>query len=239
MKSWIGSLLAGLLFLPNLRAAPVIDQEYLVSNATGYILDYPGDCIAQTFTVRNSGRLVSLGVQVSKSGYPWEEPVTADLVVRLVRTTPTGVPDVRHVLASNTISRFDVPDELPSDAVLNMDLADDGIHVQQGDILAIAISSNHAYYSHPNHTQYVWHGRTHNPHPGGAFYIYSPALFGPEPHLVMDRFPSPTRDMGFRILIEVPEPTPTIILAFGVMFAGTLLSRRSIRSTAITARKLI
>ena len=188
----------------------VVDQENIGSCCGGYVLDYPGDYIAQTFTANNTGLLVGVGVQVSISGYANYAPVTDDLHVTLMRTDASGAPAIGEILASQVISRYDLPERIDNDPMFDLDFSYAGLNVHAGDILAIALSSNHTYYSYPNnYKQFLWRTTFWNPHPGGAFYIYSPPLYGPTPHLVSDYVepPNNTRDMGFRVLIDTPEPS--------------------------------
>jgi hypothetical protein len=48
------------------RAEVVLDQEYVVGypGALNYTLDYPGDYLAQTFTVRHSERVLKFRIGV-------------------------------------------------------------------------------------------------------------------------------------------------------------------------------
>lgn len=228
MKFWRISILIAFLSTPA-SAEVVVDQEFLTGPNFGYVLDYPGDYIAQTFSVQNSGQLAGIGVQVSISRSRGQLPPEDDLHVRLVRTDSFGAPAISDVLASYTIDRFAVPDPLPADQVLMADLTGLHLHVQAGDVLAIALSSNQTWYSNNNRKNYRWHMMTWNPHPGGAFYIYSPYIYGATPHLVNDRFDPPrnTRDMGFRVLINaVPEPASIVLGALGFLGIGSIQLRR-------------
>lgn len=212
MKNRIPVMLLACLITRVASATVIVDQQYLTNNPA-YILDYPEDYAAQTFTIHNSGQLVGIGLQVSLWSYSNDKPVTDDLLVRLIRTDAFGVPSINDVLASHTIDRNDVPFWLGYSVdtpVLEIDLADQGIHVEAGDGLAIAISSNHTFFSHsPFHYQdYAWHGQPFDPYPGGDFYVYSPRQYGPEPFKMADLLPPPnTRDMAFRVLIDTPEPS--------------------------------
>jgi hypothetical protein len=219
MKSCIYGILAAFLFVSNACGQVVVDQEYLGNYSTGYYLDYPGDYMAQTFTVRNSGQLLGLGIQVGLLGYPNYAPPIDDLHVRLVRTDASGVPAVDQVLASGSYTWQEVPDfSYHPDYYLGFDLTSSSLAVSAGDILAIVLSSNQTAFSGPgntyleNHFNYTWHGMFQDPFPGGAFYLYSPRQFGPAPHLKIDHYDPPSsRDMGFRVLVNVPEP-PTLTM---------------------------
>jgi hypothetical protein len=204
----------------------IVDQENIGSCCFGSSLDYPGDYMIQTFTVNNSGQLAGVGVQVSIWGATGDAPVTDDLHVTLMRTDSSGVPAIGEVLTSRVISRYDVPGWSDKVPMLDIDVSSIGLDVQAGDVLAIALSSNHTYSNYPrNYRDFVWHAMPWNPHPGGAFYRYIPAEYGPTPHLVSDRYEPPgnTRDMGFRVLINVPEP---LSLATIVPLLAMLFQRR-------------
>jgi hypothetical protein len=228
MKNWIKSLLLVCSFASPLWGEIVVDQQFLTSKPR-YILDYPGDYIAQTFTVRNTGKVVGIGIQVSVRGYQNYKPVTDDLLVRLVRADVSGVPAIDEVLASQTVPRSQVRRSLPADELIELDVRNANALVHKGDILAIALSSNHTYYAHPyNYLDYVWHGEFYDAHPGGDFYIYSPNIYGLEPRKVVDRRSPPnSSDMAFRITINrVPEPASIVLGAFGFLGFGTVRFRR-------------
>ena len=209
MKGWRASLLLMCWLVPAAGAESVVDQEFLAGYGAGSILDDPGDYIAQTFTSRHSGQIVSVGVEVSQSGHGDDTPISDDLFVRLIRTDSLGVPDINDILATSTISRFDVPVSSPTNGFLEVDLRDWDVPVKAGDVLAIALSSDHTYDSHPDSFPYVWHERFLNPHPDGEFYIYSPTIYGSAPYLVTVNNLDPsehTLDLGFRVITNVPEP---------------------------------
>src|SRR4029078_6020068 len=195
------------LISPVASATVIVDQQYLTNNPA-YILDYPEDYAAQTFTIHNSGQLVGIGLQVSLWPRSSDKPVTDDLLVRLIHTDAFGVPSINDVLASHVIDRNEVPFWIGYSVdtpVLNIDLSDQDIHVEAGDGLAIAISSNHTFFSHTSfgYQDYAWHGGFYDPYPGGDFYLYSPRQFGPLPWKFADLIPPPnTRDMAFRVLID-------------------------------------
>jgi hypothetical protein len=221
VKSYLLGALVVFLFVSGLHGQAVVDQEYLGNYSTGYYLDYSGDYMAQTFTVRNSGQLVGLGIQVGLYGYPNYAPPIDDLHVRLVRTDASGVPAVDQVLASGSYTWHEVPDfSYHPDYYLGFDLTSSNVAVSAGDVLAIVLSSNQTAYSGPgntyleNHFNYTWHGMFQDPFPGGAFYLYSPRQFGPAPHLKIDNYDPPSsRDMGFRVLVNVPEPSTLAMIA--------------------------
>jgi hypothetical protein len=217
------------------QAEVVLDQEYVGSCCWGYILDYPEDYIAQTFTVGHSGQLVSVGVQVVLSGSANYKPVTDDLDVALMRTNALGYPVIDQVIASRTISRYGVPKDSNA-PMIDVDFSAANLQVYAGEVLAIALNSDHTYYPFQpagGFYQYSWHSWIRNPHPGGEFYIYSPRLWGPEPHLVRDYSAPPdnTRDMGFRVHINVvPEPN-AVTAMLGALVCFGLQRRRASRES--------
>jgi hypothetical protein len=212
-------------------AEVIVDQEHFIGVYWGYILDYPGDYIAQTFTVRNTGQLTGIGVQVVRTHSSGLRPVTDDLLVRLIRTDSSGVPMIDEVLASHEILRSQIPIRSDFNPMLEIDLSSLNLRVEEGERLAIAISSDHTYYAYqPNYLQYSWVSTIQDPHPGGEFFIYSPLLYGPIPHLVSDQLPRPTRDMGFRVLVDaVPEPSSIALVLIGVVSVGRLRVREPSR----------
>jgi hypothetical protein len=208
-------LLISLVFVRQTQADVIIDQEvrtYPDSGYIGYILDYPGDYLAQTFTARHSGQLAGVGIQVSLNGidHPPYPPPIDDLHLRIVRTDSAGVPMINEVLAEATIDRFSLQPSIdPGEFV-------DVVQVTAGDVLAITFSSDQTYYVEPHvGTDYIWYRSPRNEISGGEFYIYSPSIFGPEPfknHYVSgdDR----TIDAGFRVIIDViPEPASISLAA--------------------------
>lgn len=196
----ISQLLVCLLCLSASAASTdvVVDQQYVAPSTIGYALDYPGDYMAQTFTVHNSGQLVGIGVQVSISGSPSSrDGITDDLHLKLIRTDSSGVPTIGDVLASHTISRFDVPFWSSSVPILNVDLTGDNLQVHLGDVLAIALSSDYTYYSHSENRNYDWNTSIFDQIPGGLFFVYSPRVFGPTPFYKWNTSdPTVTRDAG-------------------------------------------
>jgi hypothetical protein len=234
MNKWIAFFLLIVCLCPvTAQAEVVLDQEYVGSCCWGYILDYPEDYIAQTFTVGHSGQLVSVGVQVVLSGSSNYKPVTDDLDVSLMRTYALGYPVIGEVIASRTISRYDVPYDSNA-PMIDVDFSAANLQVNAGEVLAIALNSDHTYYAYTGgFYQYSWHSWIRNPHPGGEFYIYSPRLWGPEPHLVRDGGAPPdnTRDMGFRVHINVvPEPNAVTAMLGALVGFGLQRSRASRKS---------
>lgn len=226
-------------------ASPIIlDQEFPSFSSAGYSLDYPGDAMAQTFTVGTSGRLHSIGIRVEVSGIAYRTPPVDDLHVSLLETDESGAPDFSRVLAARDYSWSEVPNYPWFDVdYLNFDLSTQNIRVSSGDRLAIALSSDQAAYLPSgktllnNSSNYSWATTFGDAYPGGDFYVYSPILFGSNPYKFIDRwrnplspyYPESTRDMGFKVLIAVPEP-PSIVPFATILLAmlwqrcrGTLL----------------
>jgi hypothetical protein len=200
-------------------AAPssFVDQMHVVTAdaaPTNYYLDYPGDHMEQTFTVRHSGRLAGVGVQVSllpdfRGGV---QPPIDDLHLKVTRVGSNGFALVDQVVAEATIRPESLPitRSLEIGPLTDVDLTSWDVPVTSGDRLAIVLSSNQTDHSGPERgTNYLWFMSHFNPHPGGECSIYSPRLYGPLP--LRDRWlgeGEPTVDAGFRVfLTPVPEPT--------------------------------
>jgi hypothetical protein len=194
----------------------IVDQENIGHCCITTFVSYPGEYLAQTFTVNNGGQLMAVGIQVATVGYDFYKPVTDDLYVTLMRTDPSGIPAIGAILASRVVSRFAVPRWSSNTPILDVDFSDVSLDVHVGDVLAIALTSNHTSSDYPsNYLRYGWHTGIMNPHPGGALYGYSPRDGDHTFQLVTFSFPPPndTVDMGFRVLINVPEPSSLAIMA--------------------------
>jgi hypothetical protein len=138
------------------------------------------------------------------------------------------------VLASRDYSWWEVPYyPFIYDRYVDFDVSSWNIQVAEGDVLAIALSSDQAAYlpsgkkSLNDNRNYDWWTSAGDRHPGGDFYLYSPILFGPKPHKFVDRWRDPTwplfpespRDMGFRVMILVPEAASILqVLVVGIVF---------------------
>jgi hypothetical protein len=249
MKVAAAIFLFPLLLATTAQATPevVLDQEFPGFNWIAYYLDYPGDYMAQTFTVRHTGRLQSIGIAVELGGYSDDKPPVDDLHVRLVNTDEAGAPNIDSILASRDYSWREIP-RYPFlfDRYVDFDVSSWNIQVAEGDVLAIALSSDQAAYIPPgkgnlnDNRNYDWWTSAGDRHPGGDFYLYSPILFGPKPHKFIDKwrdpawplYPESPRDMGFRVLVVIPEPA-SILQAFVVGIAFPIvpvrIRRRSTR----------
>jgi len=173
----LGSAVLMLISSSMTSAAVILDQEVVTNPDTGYlgyILDYPGDFLAQTFTMRHSGMLKSVGVQVSideNANWPYSPP-SDDLHLRIVRTTPAGVPIFDGILAEETIDRFSLPRSYRPGPFANVDLSNWQVNVRAGEVLAITLHSNQAYYTDPDGSNYIWYRSPRSTLPGGEFFIY-------------------------------------------------------------------
>ncbi len=192
-------------------AGVIVDQEYAVPPGIGdlqYFLDYPGDHMAQTFTVAHSGKLTGVGVQVSLTVSPLLlRPPIDDLHVKVVRTDPAGFALISDVLAEGTISYLDLPLDHPFEPaqITDVDLTSWHAQVTAGEKLAIALSSAQTNHSGPSSgANYLLWWALYNPHPGGEFSVYSPQLYGPTPlRDWLRNHPNPTVDTGFRVYVNV------------------------------------
>jgi hypothetical protein len=209
-------------------ANPVIDQEYVGPSTVGYILDYPGDYMAQTFTARNTGQITSVALQLTLSG---QSAVTDNLHFKLTRTNPAGDPVPTDVLATHDIRPFDLSHEIAGLPMYEIDLRNLNVQVQSGDVLALTLSSNHAYYTQGG-MQYVWkQSGGFDRIAGGKFFVYSPKVFGPRWfYQWITNDPTRSSDAGYRIMIDaVPEPSSIFLGLLGIIaFLG--LPHRGIRA---------
>lgn len=204
-------------------AEVIVDQEFKLPENTGinYMIDYPGDYLAQTFTVRNTGLLAGVGVQASVTA---RGQFVDDLHIRVTRIDEDGYPLPNEVLAAGSLA----PDELPvahyrsPATITDVDLSSWQVPVTAGDRLAILFRTDHTYYNPVDHRpiggpMYAWFRQLHNPHPGGEYMDYSPQLYGPTPlRNIWLGGGDPTLDAGFRVYVDViPEPS-SLLLACGL-----------------------
>jgi hypothetical protein len=214
----------------------ILDQENVVLpdvSHLSYFLDYPGDYMAQSFTLNHSGELVGVGIQVSllTDAFGSSEPPIDDLHLKILRTGQDGFPIFSEVLAQATITASALPVASPFQPgpITDVDLASWHVHVSAGDRLAIALTSEQSYNSGSrNGTNYDWWWTLYNPHAGGEFSIYSPKVYGPTPHRDLwlgdgDH----TVDAGFRAFVSVvPEPRSIITTALGSILILGVVRRR-------------
>lgn len=233
MKCYATCLVLLLVGVQAANAEVVLDQEFKQPPRAGinYYHDYPGDYLAQTFTVQNTGRLTGIGVQAAKSA---AGQFVDDLHVRVTRVDQAGYPLANSVLAAGVIQSSELPIAPSTNpaTITDVDLSSWNASVSAGDRLAILLSSDHAYYSPEQGPHYLWFYALHNPHPGGEFSIYSPQLYGPTP--LRDIWlggGDKTVDAGFRVYVDlVPEPGSALLLAWMVALCG--VARRRIPSGA-------
>jgi hypothetical protein len=188
-------------------AQVIVDQEFVAPTNVGYFLDYPGDYMAQTFTVRNSGRLVQLAVQVVNRGGPVQ--VIDDLYMKLVRTDSAGSPVISDVLSSRTISRFAVPTSDSPVSMIPIDLTSDNLQMHVGDVLAITLSSNNTD-ANAGDGQYVWKEDFFDRISGGnsSFIHLASSVQRPFINGIRQTQPSPT--MPVIVFLSNPCPNPPL-----------------------------
>jgi hypothetical protein len=209
--------------IPIAQAEVVLDQEYVVgsSGSLNYYLDYPGDHLAQTFTVGNSGTLTGIGVQVSLTVFDrfhYVAPID-DLHISVVQVDENGFALVNEVLAKGTIvpSSLQLTQTTPGRMTV-VDVSSWNAKVSAGDQLAIAFASGQTDHSGPEQAaNYMWFRSTRDVHPDGQFSIYSPKLYGATPLWDFRLGPEvSTSDAGFSVYIDVvPEMSIPAILIFG------------------------
>jgi hypothetical protein len=234
MRKLCCCLLVVATWAPAAIAGVVVDQEYVVPSSAGglqYYLDYPGDHMAQTFTVAHSGELTGVGVQVSLTLSPLgSQPPIDDLHVKVVRTDAEGFALINDVLAEGTISPTSLPFGPMRPPITVVDLTSWDAQVSAGEKLAIALTSAQTDHSGPSHgTDYLWWWSLYNPHPGGEFSVYSPQLYGPTPLRDWLRHSdNPTVDAGFRVYVNVvPEPASIVVALTLALCAGFARRRQN------------
>ena len=225
-------MLAWLLSGSAATAQTIVDQEFLGWTFASNYLDYPGDFMAQTFTVRNAGQIVEVGVQVRLTNTSGNVlPPLDDLTVQLLRTDPSGAPNAAEVLATRDFTWQEVQSSFDAaEPYLPFDVSAWNVPVSAGEVLAIALSSDQSAYDSAGlpvtgHHNYYWSTAFNDQFPGGEFWLYSPVLYGPAPWKFEDLSPPPTRDMGYRVLVSLPEPTGLFLAACAVTSLAVLQRR--------------
>ncbi|MEM8943644.1 MAG: hypothetical protein AAGD11_00560 [Planctomycetota bacterium] len=201
------ALIAVLALLTNSgRAMLVLDQEldaFARSDDPSEPLEGPnidaGQFPLQTFTVGVGGTLDSIDVQVQHSfaGMP-----TSALVLTLRSTLPDGAPDRTQDLGSvslpaGSISAFT---DFRSGPFATFDVSGLSISVSAGDVLAFELSS-----ATPDSIPYFVYDSQSDIYAGGSEYLFDPddgAFF------------SVSRDLGFRTLVAIPEPSALLCVGF-------------------------
>jgi hypothetical protein len=186
----------------------VVDQEHVGPTTVAYSFDYPGDYMAQTFTLRNSGQLTSIGLQISQPNAPYP---TSPLQLQLTRTNSAGEPDIANVLATSSISPSVVTHDYSGLPMIDVDLRSQHVQVQSGDQLAIVVSSSDLHY---DWSQSLWFDES----AGGKFFVYSPKTFGARWFYQWNTTdPTATADAGYRITIDtVPEPSAILLATLAI-----------------------
>lgn len=226
----LAAALIGLLTCPA-AADVIVDQEYVASANKSYTPDYPGDYMAQTFTVRNDGQLTSVGLQLYFRDYyqpPNYYAVTDDWHFHLTRTNTAGEPILDNPLATYSIAAITLPQSYDALPMREIDLANQHIQVHAGDVLALVLSSNYTYYSHTGNQDYGWNNSFSDAISGGRFYLYAPKVFGAR-WFYQWRLDDPTQswDAGYRITINtIPEPSTVFLTTLAIVAPITTRRRR-------------
>jgi hypothetical protein len=225
-------------FLVCLAASPaaayvVVDQEYVGPSASAYSLDYPGDYMAQTFTARNTGQIVSIALQVSfHTFFGQPTPATDNLHFKLTQTNAVSEPVLSNVLAAYDVGPQDLTTDFAGIPMVEIDLRNQHVEVEAGDVLAMVVTSNYTAYSHSEHQNYDWNFSGYfDQIAGGKFFVYSPQVFSPRWFYQWNNTdPTLTGDAGYRITIDtVPEPSSVFLGVLGTLiFIG--LSHRGPRT---------
>lgn len=211
-----------------LEAAPILDQQYLVSPLGAFAViegtntDFRVE-EAQTFTAGLSGLLHSVEIQVARNSAS-----TIDDLLLDIRGTSGGAPleSDGSALASVAIPASSVPIGSSSAAFISVDVSSFGIFVSPGDELAIVLQTLSPF-------GYAWPVKTFGSplYPGGARYVRGPLIGLPTWTF------QATHDQAFRTFVDteilpaVPEPSSFGLLATGVL-ALSVYRRRQKRPFA-------
>ena len=172
----------------------------------------------QTFTVGVGGTLARLDLQVQQGDAP--SVPTDSLVVTLLRTS-NGIPDLNQELGSVSLPAAGIPpyDNFASGEFVQFDISKLNLAVSPGDVLSFAVSYPSAAGSY-----FVYDSET-DIYSGGTSFTYGP----------LDGFFGETspRDLGFRTLVAIPEPTSLVWL---VPLAIGCARRRSARASSADSR---
>jgi hypothetical protein len=218
-KGWKSSVVLILLLcgVHHAGAVPVLDQSFEPQNPLLLLGTASEGNSAQTFTVGITGVLSQVDVLIEQNG-PFPE-------LRLdVRPTVDGLPieDDNAALASVTVPLAAIP--FPR-AFLSFDVSSFGIHVSQGELLAIVLTGNARWYGvAPGIGTPAVEGLApvaDDPYPGGAAYFRGP------PGAPTFSLPGGGRlvaDLGFRTFVDV-VPEPTTFMLFGIGVVGLVLGR--------------
>jgi hypothetical protein len=165
---------------------------------------------AQTFTAGLAGRL-SVHLAVTRGA----NDVTQPLLVEIRKTSggvPLESPSGPDDLGSVTIPAASIPvysiqttppqPPLTPQALIDIDLSSQMIHVNAGEVLAITLSSDD-----PLNQAYQWDAVPSGSYSGGGAFIRLSGGWMIEGN--------GTRDFRFRTLVEIPEPTSLALIVVG------------------------
>ena len=190
MKLKIIGAIVILLIAPRCYANPILDQSYF-GPYRNFV--YSGCCdAAQTFTVGLAGTLA----QVSLDLYDLYPGLHGGPTLQILPTF-SGVPSGNPLDVLATIS---LP-EVSSSQLLAVDVSSFNIHVNVGDVLAIAIDASFDWIAGSD---------TLGPmYPGGMAYTrgLDQTVWSPIPSL----------DLGFQTFVSVPEPAAVWLLGLGML----------------------
>jgi hypothetical protein len=219
-KGWKSSVVLTLLLcgVHHAGAVPVLDQSFQPQNPLLLLGTASEGNSAQTFTVGITGILSQVDVLVEQNG-PFPE-------LRLdVRPTVQGLPmeDDNAALASVTVPLAAIP--FPR-AFLSFDVSSFGIHVSEGELLAIVLTGNARWYGVAPGigTPIVVEALAplaDDPYPRGAAYFRGPPG---APTFGLPGGGSLVADLGFRTFVDV-VPEPTTLMLFGIGVLGLMLGR--------------
>lgn len=199
-----------------------LDQSNIPTQPRGGAAIYSDFSRAQTFTVGLTGLLDRIELQVWRPGNP-----TAPLNVAMRTLMPSGAPDTtaQGLLVSFEIPAAEIPTVAHTPNYIGIDFGAKSFHVDQGDQLAIVVTSN----TGNSPAWYGW-GFTRSPDPpylGGGSYLRTAVAY----NLDTEKY------QAFRTFVSVPEPSTCALAsaAFGLL-VFTRRKRNASRPVAAASR---
>jgi hypothetical protein len=206
-----------LLSCSNAALADLIDQSYIESNdSVGFIGSGGSDNLerAQTFTVGLTGQLTRVKVAVTRGVETVDLPLFVD-----IREVSSGVPTDPNS-GANVLGTVEVPaatfpvyptpfpgPPIVPQALIEVDFSSFDIDVTAGEVLAIALRTNHSL-----DRAYQWDTVQASTYPGGAAF----RRFNNGGSWTVQE----TNDYRFQTFVNVvPEPTGLLLIIAGMLFA--------------------
>ena len=203
----------------------VVDQISDAFNASNNGGELGGPTIAdfqtslQSFTVGVGGFLDGLDLQVMQSDAP---DVPTDPLVLSILGTTGGIPDFNQNLGSVSLPASSIPtfDNFMTGDFIRFDVSGLNIAVTPGDVLSFAVS-----YPTGSGSYFIYDSES-DIYAGGTSFVFGP----------LDGFFAETspRDLGFRTIVAVPEPSAFYTGLFALLIG---ISQRGRRKAPLAERK--